>query len=88
MTKAEKAYRGSVAQIGCIICGNPFVELHHVRRLATSKKRKKAPLLPLCEKHHRTGGRGVAVHDGRESWEAAHGSELEWVERIERGILK
>jgi len=40
-------------------------------------------VLPLCPPHHRTGGLGVAIHDGRETWEKRYGSEeslLGWVE--------
>lgn len=63
----------------CVICGSP-AEYHHVRRLATTKKRKNAPGFYLCPLHHRTGGHGVAIHAGRKTWEQNFGEEMSYLE--------
>jgi hypothetical protein len=87
MTKAQKKYTDQVIAHGCLVCSEHLgvfspAEVHHVRRLATSKKRDRAPIIPVCSIHHRTGGRGVAIDAGRESWEQAFGSELEMAQQI------
>lgn len=33
--------------------------------------------IPLCERHHRTGGYGVAFHAGQKEWERIHGTQAE-----------
>jgi len=75
-----------VAAIGCIVCRRQGVyspaTIHHVRKLATSKKRKLAPIIPLCPAHHQTGGYGVALHDGEESFETNYGPVLGMVEEV------
>ena len=81
MTRAEKKENARIVALGCIICGGP-AEIHHVRRLATSKKRERAPKIPLCWLHHRDGGWGVAVHAGRATFEAQFGTELELLQLV------
>jgi hypothetical protein len=83
MTKTEK----SILALGCIVCRIHLgvfstAEPHHVRRLATSKKRKKAPILPLCHAHHNAGVYGESVHSGRETWEKIYGNEIELLEKV------
>jgi len=57
---------------GCVICRRP-AELHHLPKLGMGLKGEK--MIPLCPEHHRLGGRGVAVHAGRKSFEKNFGSE-------------
>ena len=52
-------------------------EYHHVRRLATSKKRDRAPGFYLCTTHHRGS---MGIHSGRETWERLFGPELSYLE--------
>lgn len=79
MTKAEKRENELILSRGCFVCGNPSAEIHHVRRLATSKKRGNAPKLPLCFECHR-GNAGI--HSGRKSWEWAHGNEVDLAKEV------
>jgi len=86
-TKADRRYMRAVARMGCCLCGKP-AEIHHVRRMGA--KRDHRQIIPLCPRHHRNGGHGVAIHAGRETWEAKHGAELDWLARIEermRGVV-
>ena len=75
-----------IIKIGCIVCRRQgvytFPEIHHVRKLATSKKRKRAPKIGLCYMHHRTGGYGVALHAGEEKFEEKFGSVLGMLEEV------
>jgi hypothetical protein len=78
--------KSEIAALGCWVCRNQGIfspaTLHHVRRLATSKRRSKAPMLPLCPVHHQTGGYGVAIHAGRKAWEQNYGDEIEMVKAV------
>ena len=38
-------------------------------------------VIPLCPEHHRTGGKGVAIHAGQKTWEAIFGTEEELIEK-------
>jgi len=81
MTAAERRHVAAVVALGCAVCQRP-AEAHHVRR--DGAKRDHMRVAPLCPRHHRTGGPGVAIHAGRQSWEANYGTEgelLAWVER-------
>ena len=77
----------AIAALGCWVCRRQGVyspaQIHHVRRLATSKKRKNAPVIGLCHAHHDGGVYGLAIHSGREAWEANFGSEVEMVKEVQ-----
>jgi hypothetical protein len=81
-SKAETDYYDRVAELGCVICQMP-AEVHH---LLTGKgmglKSSSQHVIPLCPDHHRTGGPGVAIHAGIETWEAKHGTELHFLQLV------
>ena len=39
----------------CVLCGSPYVQLHHIRYggLYGGRKTYFGNIIPLCEKHHR-----------------------------------
>jgi hypothetical protein len=76
MNAADRRHLDAVAALGCCICGCE-AEIHHVRREGAPRDHKR--VIPLCPRHHRTGGQHVAVHAGRESWETNHGTEAHYV---------
>ncbi|SDV49800.1 Recombination enhancement, RecA-dependent nuclease [Chitinasiproducens palmae] len=82
----------AVARLGCIVCRNlgfldSPAELHHPRFLAGGAQRSShMDVIPLCPTHHRLGGLGVALHAGRQSFEAAYGSEAELLAQV-RALL-
>ena len=64
MTKAEKAHKQALAELGCALCYHLHgphdpapVELHHLRAGGWGKGDYKT-LIPLCAEHHR-GNTGV-----------------------------
>lgn len=76
---AEELHLKLVRGLGCIVCGNAAIA-HHIRTGPSSGMGKKASdleTIPLCNKHHTTGGYGVAIHAGQEQWEENFGTELE-----------
>jgi hypothetical protein len=91
MTKSEKEENNRIVALGCIVCRRMGIysvpEIHHHRKLATSKKRKLAPKVPLCHAHHNGHVYGVSLHAGEKQFEQNFGSVLEMVEETKR-LLK
>jgi hypothetical protein len=91
-TAAEKRHLSKVAELGCIACYNMGyfdspAEIHHIRTgQGMSQRASDYDSIGLCPSHHRTGGHGVAIHAGQETWEEIHGTELELLEQV-RGML-
>ena len=81
MKKAEARHMGDVASMGCVVCRNAAygespAEIHHIRNgQGMSQRASNYEVIPLCPTHHRTGGFGIAIHAGQETWEAAFGTE-------------
>lgn len=91
---AKKLLFRSLAELGCIVdvevedewgiktkerCEQP-AELHHPTKDAGMGQRSPHEyVIPLCPKHHRTGGHGVALHAGQETWEKKFGTEAELI---------
>ncbi len=75
--KAERKRFDDFRHIGCVVCGSPNYEVHHVRH---SGKRDNIKTFPLCHVHHRTGGYGVAIHDGLATWEKNFDSEQHYLD--------
>lgn len=79
MTKAEKAHLDSIAAAGCCVCRRIYgvdsgpCQVHHIRKLSTSKVRAKAPVIGLCFTHHQ-GHFGIHTL-GRKLWESYYGEE-------------
>ena len=84
-SKEEKIWLNRVAGLGCIICGQD-AEIHHIGNGTLGKRADNYSVIPLCHAHHRTGGHGVAVHAGRRTWEAIHGTEKELLEQVRQMI--
>lgn len=57
-TKAESEHMGRVAELGCILCGQP-AEVHHIKEdQGTSQRASHWLTVPLCTDCHR-GATGV-----------------------------
>lgn len=85
-TKSEKEHLNRVVALGCLICGNQ-AEVHHILEgRASQRKVSHFETIPLCPRHHRTGGHGIAIHAGAETWRRIYGSEKEMLERTNRII--
>ena len=82
MNKKEREHVERVVSMGCCVCvklghGETPAEAHHIGNGTMGKKASNYEVIPLCPQHHRLGGAGVAVHSGRESFEANFGTEQE-----------
>jgi len=89
MTPAERHHWDRVTRLGCIVCFHQGrytpAEIHHLRSgLGMSQRASPFRVLPLCQLHHHTGGRGTAFHAGRRTWETRFGSEEELLQRIDQ----
>ena len=81
-SKAEREYMGRVAELGCCICRMP-AEVHHITTgVGMGQRADNYSTIPLCPRHHRTGGHGVAIHAGKKTWEKRYSSELEHLEHV------
>ena len=64
-----------IAGLPCIICGREPVTVHHLREdMGMGQRALDDDAIPLCLDHHQDGGYGVALHAGRQAFEAQHGS--------------
>lgn len=69
-------YLHAVRLMGCAICHGSPSEAHHCfHGRYSSGKASHFDAIPLCEIHHRTGGHGVAIHAGKETWAANFGED-------------
>lgn len=91
-SKLACEHMDKVADLGCIVCrneGHGFspAECHHPRTgVGAGRKSSDFDTIPLCPEHHRLGNHGIALHQGKKTWEARYGTELELLEQV-RGLL-
>ena len=79
--RIDPAHKRRIRGMTCIVPGCRMgAEQHHIRRPCLGiGKRDDAFSIPLCPRHHRSGGYGVAVHYGRKRWEAEFKSEAHFL---------
>lgn len=90
MTSEVKLWLGRISRIGCIVCRNlgyetdgQEVSVHHLRDcVGLSQRANDLDTIPLCPPHHQVGGYGVAIHAGKQAWEANFGTERELLEQV------
>ena len=88
MTKKEKLHLNALADFGCIVCRNlgygfTPAEIHHIRHgVGMGQRNGHKNAIPLCHKHHRTGGYGVAFHAGPKEFGMRYGDELELLAQV------
>jgi hypothetical protein len=94
MTDKERRARfEALVEIGCCVCvraglGRTPPEIHHL--LTGRVGFRRAPderTIGLCPYHHRHGGFGEAIHAGKKTWEAQHGTELELLDWSNEAIF-
>lgn len=87
-TKAERLYWDRLAGLGCIACrldmrGYGYaaasmepVSIHHIS--GRTSKGSHQNVIPLCERHHQTGGKDApAIHPWKARFEAKYGTQKE-----------
>ena len=74
-------YLGMVAKLPCCVkdCGYWPVEVHHRTGAGMALKAEDYETMPLCHRHHRTGGFGVAIHAGQKTWEKTYGRQDDFI---------
>lgn len=79
-TKADKQYWDRLASLGCIACLldghiNTHVSIHHINGRTTKGCHRL--VLPLCDRHHQTGGKEApAIHPWKARFEAKYGPQM------------
>lgn len=83
-----RSYNDNVVNLGCIIptCRMP-AEIHHIRDgQGMGKKASWDEVLPLCPRHHRTGGFGIAFHAGSKTWQRKFGNQRDLLMRVREAL--
>lgn len=85
--RAAMEYMHAVKGLPCVICGHPTPsDAHHIiSERFGSRKSSDWDVIPLCKSHHQDGPE--AIHNGKASWQAKHGLDTSYVERV-RGWIK
>jgi len=78
-TVEEQRWMNRVAELGCLICANNYVVLHHITTLRKGygSKSSNFAVLPLCFNHHDAKIEGESIHENVELWEAKYGSQID-----------
>jgi hypothetical protein len=84
MTKAEKAHKAALANLGCALCaklgyGKTPPQLHHLRAGGWGKGDYKT-LMPLCPEHHigKTGIHGMGTKAFERHYKVTQQELLQW----------
>lgn len=85
----SKEHLALIHTLPCCVCGVRPVEAHHitggstVARLGPRGRLKHSDFLclPLCFTHHSAQGK-YGIHKGVKSWEARHGKQTYFIDRI------
>ena len=83
-TVEEVKWMGRVADLGCLICGNNYVVLHHITTLRKGfgSKSSHYAVLPLCFNHHDAKIEGESIHQDVDEWEKKYGTQIEWLRKV------
>lgn len=92
MSKAGHDHMIRVRALGCIVCRNQGkrnspASAHHINSHTMGGKASDFDTIPLCPFHHQHGPFGEAVHNGKRTFEARHGTEQELLEQT-KGFLE
>lgn len=87
LTKEQRKARfEALAEMGCVICGQP-AQIHHCRGhkfgCGMGQKADDAYTIPLCYNHH-VGAEGI--HNSILAWEKEHGTQLGWLRMVNMHI--
>ena len=88
----DKKHLGKVALMKCVACAkekagrNTRLEIHHKTGCGIGKKASDLLTIPLCNFHHQSGGRGLALHRGIDLWEEKFGTQQDLILQIHERI--
>lgn len=88
-TKAETEHVNRVVGLGCVVCRLHFgitdspAEVMHLDGTGLALKTSWFEVLPMCPRHHRTGGYGIAYHAGDTAWVERYGRQVELLAAVE-----
>ena len=76
MAQKSRTHLSRVAELPCVVCDSPEVQVHHIRNHAVSSAVKRASdwfTFPLCAIHH------ANLNDGIKTWEMRNGGQFRHV---------
>jgi len=88
----NKKHLGIIALMPCVACmkeraaRSTRLEIHHKTGCGLGKKASDLLTIPLCNFHHQSGGRGLAVHLGVDLWEKKFGTQQDLILQIHERI--
>ena len=84
-TKKELEHLKKVASLDCIICGNPQVQVHHIRNrgkglgnVGIGNRSSHYETIPLCYNHHLGA---FSIHNNKVMFEKRYGTEEELLKK-------
>jgi hypothetical protein len=76
-----KRWMALVAQIPCVICGDPGVQLHHCAHGRYGRSRSSdLDVIPLCPKHHQFRT------DHGETWATLYGFDTDYLPAVKKAV--
>ena len=84
-----KQYKDRVANLGCIICGDP-AHLHHPRTgVGTGQRNSDWLVIPLCPGHHTEGTTFMSpsVHGAPQFFRGRYGEEMALLAQVTERIM-
>lgn len=89
----KREYNRTIEEHGsvCLECGNPYVEIHHVKFRSQGGKGGFRNLIPLCKEHHMKCHKVKAYADKWREWLTERYSEYYWTDKYDLwklGLIK
>lgn len=83
-TAEQERWMDRVAQLGCIICDNNLVVLHHITtlRLGYGRKSSNFAVLPLCFNCHDADIKEQSLHEDISGWENRNGTQIDCLRKV------
>ncbi len=84
-------YLAKVRKLPCVACAmedwdNYEAVPHHKTGAGMGCKDHDDETFPLCTRHHTSGGLGIAIHAGVETWEDKYGSQDSHIHNTKRRL--
>lgn len=77
----DRAHLARISELGCIVCGAPEPQIHHIRHgQGMAQRASDRQAIPLCYYHHQ-GEEGIHTL-GTRAWERKYGAEIELLRQV------
>jgi 5-methylcytosine-specific restriction endonuclease McrA len=82
---SKKEYNRAVEEFGayCNTCGNPYIEMHHIKFRSQGGRGRYRNLIPLCKKHHMLAHKDREFSERLRSQREKRFGEWYWADRFD-----